>query len=795
MLRVDLHLHSRHSDRPNEWILRRMGVPQSYSSPEELYRKLHTRGMNLKTITDHDSIEGVLAIAHYPDVFLSEEVTTYFPDGCPVHLLVWDITEEDHREIQKVRANIYELAAFLTAKGIAHAVTHPLVPLSDNWTVDHFERLLLLFKIFEVRNGNRERLSQLLCQYILEALTPEKIEELANRHNLLPTHPEPHRKWTTGGSDDHGGLFVACAWTEWEGNGGPKEFFAGLWRGEAQAMGEAGDPFKFSSSLYNTLFGFLRDRLQSRAPLAASLLSKVAERFVAGRNPAAFSFGERIGHVAEVIRSGQVFELVRPGEGGLAREFAKFFTDPRLREALDERIEAETLPQRRSFRVASYLVDELGYRLFVEFVRRWEHQNYLEALETAAGFVAVAGAVVPYLVGFARHAVPREILGELARRFPVGDGLFKGDEGRAWFTDTLEDVNGVARTIVAVARAAMALGRKLTVVTSRCELRSWDIPVKNFPPVGQFEIPEYELQKLSFPPVLDVLEWVYTQGYGELIVSTPGPVGLVAVMAGKLLRLPLIGIYHTDFPQYARFLSDDAFIESLTWKYMQWFYGQMDLVYVNSSFYRQKWIERGLAEEKLRIFWRGLDSNEFHPGFRDERFWIRRGARGPVLVYVGRISKEKGLAFLVEVLRELERRGRTFTMAFVGDGPYRKELGELWPKGIFTGFLSGPELSQAYASAELFLFPSTTDTFGNAVLEAMGCGLFAVVTDVGGPCELVRSLEGGYVVSARDLLGWVETIERLLEFPPSWEARKALAERVRMTRSWESSVERLWAHR
>jgi len=113
MLRVDLQLHSRFSDRPSEWILRRLGMPQSYSEPEELYRKLDAAGMTHKTITDHNRLDGALAIAHHPDVFLSEEVTTYFPDGCKIHLLVWTLNEAQHDEIQTLRRNIYELAAYL----------------------------------------------------------------------------------------------------------------------------------------------------------------------------------------------------------------------------------------------------------------------------------------------------------------------------------------------------------------------------------------------------------------------------------------------------------------------------------------------------------------------------------------------------------------------------------------------------------------------------------------------------------------------------------------------------------
>src|SRR3984957_5571669 len=214
MLRVDLQLHSRFSDRPTEWILRRLGMPQSYSEPETLYRKLSAAGMTFKTITDHNRLDGGKAIAHYPDVFLSEEVTTYFPDGCKIHLLVWNLNEALHEEIQNLRPNIYELAGYLRSQKLPHGVAHPLVNINKLLTVEHFERLVLLFRWFEGRNGNREPLAQEVSNRCVAVLTPEKISELANRHNLEPTHADAHRKILFASSDDHSGLHPGETFTE-----------------------------------------------------------------------------------------------------------------------------------------------------------------------------------------------------------------------------------------------------------------------------------------------------------------------------------------------------------------------------------------------------------------------------------------------------------------------------------------------------------------------------------------------------------------------------------------------------
>ena len=151
--------------------------------------------------------------------------------------------------------------------------------------------------------------------------------------------------------------------------------------------------------------------------------------------------------------------------------------------------------------------------------------------------------------------------------------------------------------------------------------------MKNFQPVGEFELPEYELQRLSFPPLLLIMEHLARENYSELIISTPGPVGLCALCAAKTLGLRAVGIYHTDFPQYVRILTDDSFLETLTWNYMHWFYSQLDVVYVNSQDYRRSWIERGIPAEKLKILPRGMDTRIFNPSRRDAQFWRAKGLR------------------------------------------------------------------------------------------------------------------------------------------------------------------------
>src|SRR5262245_34872950 len=126
-MRCDLHVHSRFSTDSGNYALRRAGLGESFTEPQRVHDVCCARGMGLVTISDHNTLEGVLRIAELPGVFLSEEVTTRFPeDDVPLHVLVWDLSEEDHRDLQQHRPSVYDLQAFLRARGLAHALAHPL---------------------------------------------------------------------------------------------------------------------------------------------------------------------------------------------------------------------------------------------------------------------------------------------------------------------------------------------------------------------------------------------------------------------------------------------------------------------------------------------------------------------------------------------------------------------------------------------------------------------------------------------------------------------------------------------
>ena len=237
-------------------------------------------------------------------------------------------------------------------------------------------------------------------------------------------------------------------------------------------------------------------------------------------------------------------------------------------------------------------------------------------------------------------------------------------------------------------------------------------------------------------------------------------------------------------------------METLAWNFMQWFYSQLDLVYVNSEHYRQRWIGRGIAPEKLKIFPRGIDTRFFNPELRDPKFWAHFG-KAPEeigLLYVGRISKEKNLDVAAKAVNRLRAEKLPVRLLIVGDGPYLKELRHIAPEACYTGSLKGKELGTAYASSDIFVFPSTTDTFGNVVLEAQAAGLPCVVSDQGGPAELITDGVEGFITRSLDVEDFSEAIRRLATDP---DLRRQMGDRARQRvqdRNWTNAFRQFWNH-
>lgn len=361
----------------------------------------------------------------------------------------------------------------------------------------------------------------------------------------------------------------------------------------------------------------------------------------------------------------------------------------------------------------------------------------------------------------------------------------------AIFTDNdFDKVNGVTTTFTAVLRSAPR-GMRLRVFTAgRADVDAPDyLAVRSV----AVPIPFYPGMPLYLPRPGVFLRRARAERIDLVHVATPGPVGLAGLFVASRLRLPVVGSFHTDLAAYARLLSGSPRLGALMRAYLRWPYARCARVLVPSEHTRYLLLEASADPATLDVWPRGVDATLFTPARRSPalRAAWQVSARQPALLYVGRISREKGLLLLPAVADRLRRLGVAHRFVFVGDGPLLPELRAAMPEALFTGTLSREQVASAFASADLFVFPSQTDTAGNVVLEAQASGLPLVVTGTGGPRENMIADRTGRVCHHQDPDEWAAAIAGALAEP----ARGAMARAAReyaMTRTWDRALEPLY---
>ena len=793
-MKVDLHLHSNHSKRPSQWVLQKIACPESFSEPKALMRQMRQQGMSAFTLTDHNTIGGCLEIAHLPEVFISEEVTTYFPeDGCKVHVVVYNIDEAIHGELQKVRKNIYELTAYLEAKGLVHTLAHPLFSVNDRLTLEHFEKFLLLFKNLEL-NGARDDYQNRVIRLVAENLTRQDIEELSERHGLEPLGRDPWVKGLTGGSDDHSALHAGRMFTEAPQARDLPEFLAAVAAGRGRPMGRGAEPVTLAHNLYGIAYQYYHAKFPLEKYAGRDVLMLFLDRLLKPESHNSAWLPIRLRNIfsnrrKRLAASNKVQDVIRHvGETTITG-------NPELFRIIRDGARVGRKRDEHWYTFVNQAANQVMRRFGAELYGHLSGANVFSIFSSIGAAGSLYTMLAPYFVSYGLFGRDRPLVNRVARRFIPEDGRERPLKV-AHFTDTFYEINGVAWTLRQQAALAQKNGKDLTIVTCAVDgAEPWEGPVKNFQAIEVFDFPEYPEMKLFLPPILEMLRWVYDAEINYIHSATPGPVGLVALAIARMLKIPISGTYHTAIPQYAKHLTGDDAVEHLVWKYAVWYYDQMEMVYVPSHDTGRELMAKGIDPAKIQLYPRGVDIESYHPGHRNGNFERKYGLRGTTrLLYVGRVSKEKNLPLLVECFKSLSARNQTLHLVVVGDGPWLEEMkAEL--AGLpctFTGYLKGQELAEAFAGSDLFVFPSTTDTFGNVILEAQASGLPVIVTDQGGPRENMIPDETGLAVAGNNAAALSEAVGDLINRPLRLRQMAKAARAYMESRSFEAAFQEHW---
>jgi glycosyltransferase involved in cell wall biosynthesis len=773
--RCDLHIHSAASIGNDEWYTRLFGCPESYAEPARQYELCKARGMSLVTLTDHDTIDGGLTLVDRPDFFLSEEVTTAFPEnGCVMHVLAWNITPAQHDAIQACRHNIYELCEYLNRAAIAHGLAHPL--LSPTWKLDAatFEKVLLLFGTLEGTNGLTDRRIEPDLATILDRLTPEIIARLAQKHGFACNTVASHRKALTAGSDDHGHRRSGTIYTELDGvHADAVTFLEGCMAGHARTVGQQAHLATMATCVNQTTYRHIKQEQAAGAHIGNPFVDLMD--LLAGREPTVPTCARAAGFM-ETLLAGHQDARVRTGTGVDILEIPAAATDD---------------DDARIVEAAATVTDKVLERALHQIVAAVPTFDFHGLMSGVHDLFAGLLTAVPMLFA-ADHFGKQELQARKIREQWSAFPLPAPDNRMALFSDSLDQVDGVSTWCNRFVSRARAAGQ--TVLLPRC---AGDDDADRLPAVTSFALPFYESMRMHVPSLTRTLDWAWRQRVTHVELATPGPMGLVGLWVAKLLRLPVTATYHTELIALVRALGANALVERGVRRYLAWFYAQVDRVFAMSSRSRDVLVELGVKPEKIAIMPVAVDPDDFSPAHRSSSVFevlnLSVGDR-PVVLSVGRLSEEKNLPVIVDAVERLQSRVPAPLLLVVGEGPERGRLEERCsdkPFVSFVGLQCGETLKRIYASARVFAFASRVDTLGLVNMEAMSSGVPVLVPADACIAEFVTH---GLSAECYEFgaAGLAAAIGRVLD-DPSRAQRLASEGRKAMIDRWEGAAfSRIW---
>ncbi len=779
MSRADLHCHSKFSEHPSEWFLQRLGASESYTEPDAIYRTQRERGMDFVTITDHNRIEGALYLKEkYPDrVITGVETTTYFPeDRCKIHILVYGLDSAQFEMIQKIREDIYDLRDYLKETGLAYSVAHATYSVNRILTFEHVEKLILLFDVFETVNGGRDRYSNQVWLRTLQSLTPEHIEDLQRQYRIEPISDTPWIKGFTGGSDDHAALFLGTSYTEAEADT-PAQFLTALRTKRTRGAGRNNTYQALAFTVYKIALDFLQRKDNVGIP---ALLTQATESLFQGQKRS-WKNGIRM------LKLKLFFQRKKNRVYRSILELAEYLKNDTEKD-LD-----------RKFLVVYDKMSDIADDLFRNFAAKIEkyvqHNDFVGVIRNAFSFIPSIFLSVPFFTSLKFIHITRHIAEELQEKY-----LHEPHRKKRilWFTDTLVDLNGPSVSLQEIGNIACSTGRSIYIVSSLLDSEiGQELPGNfiNLPFVYSFRMPYYDKYTLKIPALLKAIRILDELEADEIFISTPGPVGLLGLLAARILNVRSRGIYHTDFIREAEAIIGNSSMNRVLKSVERWFYGVVDETMVPTHAYIQILKERGIAGDQLTLFRRGIRADRFLPktGARSiiqQKLHLKEGF---YLLYAGRVSEDKNMDFLAQVFSQSHKEYKDLYLIIAGDGPYLEEFRKKVKKFdhiVFPGRIPREQLVDYYSASDLLLFPSTTDTFGMVVLEAQACGLPALVSDVGGPQELVQDARTGAVLRNNSEAAWCRAVEDLYHLkhdePQTYaQMRREARKHILLDRNWE----------
>ena len=347
------------------------------------------------------------------------------------------------------------------------------------------------------------------------------------------------------------------------------------------------------------------------------------------------------------------------------------------------------------------------------------------------------------------------------------------------------EINGVSMTLHRLLLGLQKKGFETTIIRPRQKNEQANhFPYKEHLVAG-IPIPYYPELRFGITTTNHLKKIWRTECPTLVHIATEGPLGLCALRAARSLEIPVISSFHTNFHQYGKYYKLSFLIKG-AFAYLRYFHNRTRATYAPSDDLIENLKAAGF--KNLRKMERGVDAQLFNPCKRSTDLRLSWGANKetPVFTYVGRIASEKNIPFALKCFQEAKKKLPEAIMVVVGDGPLRKELEKKYPEVIFCGLQKGEALAQHYASSDVFIFPSVTETFGNVVTEAMASGLIVAAYDYAAGKLLIEDGINGTVASFDNKEHYLANLIQLISKRAMWPAMREKSRARIEDISWES---------
>ena len=587
--RVDLHVHTRFSSNAGDWLLSKIGARESYTTPQQVVEMATRRGMDWVTITDHDTIDGALQMAHLPNFFISEEISAYFPeDSTRIHVVALNITEKQHTMIQLTRADVYELVDYLNSEDIVHFVAHPFFRMTEQLTISHFEKMLLLFKRFEVKNGGKQIDPDDFLIHMLDRLTANKIWELAEKYKLNPIGHNPWEKFEVAGSDDHGGIHIGSPHTQCPKANSIQELMTYFRTGETEAIGLGGTHQTVAHAIMAVSYKCLESNRESIDPLKSNLAWNLLGQMLDNTN-ANRSLSEINSFLFKINRwfpGSDQWPSWLPALPMIVEVFNDLIKqDPEMIEILKSGFEFYPDNNQKLYAFNKQFIHQLLQKMDAD-------REKLSIKSTLKHLSIIGTVLLPYLIAYKTEYRDRPLIRQVKQRY--GGNAEQSTAKIAVFADY--DGRKTARSRSLNLMLQQEFDQNIPVqVLGIGENTYHQKNYQNIRPLTQLEI---QGKHHALPSILEIGEWFFKDDYDTLYLHSLGPMGILGFCLGKWMGMKVIGRFsYLEVHSLLKKISTGH--AKFAKQMLSFLFRQMDQIRVSSKEARDLAIELNIHPSKI----------------------------------------------------------------------------------------------------------------------------------------------------------------------------------------------------